>query len=272
MLSVGPPSGSGAAVNRFLAFTHPHPNPFDHLRIYGPRFLNANGVTSAAGSGAPTPGSLFTAYGVNLATDELATAQSFPLPTSLNQLSFTMNGQAMPLSAVTPWQVNGQLPQTAAAGTAAFQVRDASGATSSSVNVTVESFAPVNFAIPFVRGNYYYSQAAALQTGTGIVADMDHPAMAGETLEIYGLGLGVTNPMVDAGVASPGSPPAQAVQTPRVQIGGKDATVTFAGLVLGLAGVYQVNAVVPDGLAAGIQTMIWKGTGGAVGYSSVAVK
>jgi len=35
-----------------------------------------------------------------------------------------------------------------------------------------------------------YSQAAAFHAGTGVAADLDHPAVAGETLEIYGLGLG----------------------------------------------------------------------------------
>jgi uncharacterized protein (TIGR03437 family) len=122
-----------------------------------------------------------------------------------------------------------------------------------------------------MRGNLYYSQAAAFHAGTGIAADMDHPAMAGETLEIYGLGLGVTDPMVDAGVASP-APPARSVQAPGVQIGGRDAAVTFAGLVPGLAGVYQVNAVVPTGLAPGLRTLTWLGAGRGVGYSSVAVK
>ena len=270
VFTVGPPSWSGAAVNRTITFSHPHPGPYDRVRIYGPRYLNTNGVTSAAGAGAPTPGSLFSAYGANLGTAELATAPSFPLPTSLNELSLAVNGQAVPLVAVTPWQINGQLPQTVPAGTASFQVRDATGATLPAASVNIESFAPVNFVVPYMRGNLYYSQAAAFHAGTGIAADMDHPAMAGETLEICGLG--VTDPMIDAGVASPAAPPARSVQVPVVQIGGRDAAVTFAGLVPGLAGVYQVNAVVPAGLAPGIQTLTWLGAGGGAGYSSVAVK
>ena len=276
--TVGPASGSGAAVNRFLAFAHPHPDPFDHVRIYAPRFLSANGVASAAGGGAPTPGSLFTVYGANLGSDELVQATSFPLPSSLkepsslNELSLYVNGQAVPLLAVTPWQINAQLPQTVPAGMATFQVRDSDGFHLAAVTEPVVSYLPMYFSFPFKRGNFFYSQAAALHAGTGIVADMDHPAMAGETLEIYGVGLGVTNPMVDAGVASPASPLARSVQTPRVQIGGRDATVTFAGLVPGLAGVYQVNAVVPAGIAPGIQTLSWSGTGNPANYASVAVK
>ena len=93
----------------------------------------------------------------------------------------------------------------------------------------------------------------------------------GETLEIYGLGLGVTNPMVQAGAASPASPPARALETPRLQIGGKDAAVVFAGLAPGFAGVYQVNAIVPAGLLPGLHSLTW-GTAAGAGFSSIGVK
>jgi uncharacterized protein (TIGR03437 family) len=237
--------------------------------VYAPRVLNANGVVNAAGAGAPSPGSLLSAYGVNLGVDELVQATTFPLPTSISGLSLLVNGTAMPLLAVTPWQINAQLPQGVPAGQATFQIRDASGATLPPVSGWIESSAPVNFSHPFV-GQLYYPQAAAYHAGTGVAADLDHPASAGEALEIYGLGLGVTDPVVEAGVASPSSPPARAVQTPRLQIGGRDAVVTFAGLAPGFAGLYQVNAVVPSGLAPGIQALVWPD--GAVSYSAVAVK
>jgi len=235
--------------------------------IYAPRFLNAHGVASAAGTGAPTPGSLFTAYGANFSSDELSQATQFPLPLALGGLSFVVNKSPVPLLAVTPWQINAQLPQFVPAGDASFEVPDLAP-----ITVAVESFAPVNFAYPFVRGRLAYQQAVALHAGTGIPADMDHPAAAGEVIEIYALGLGVTDPQVAAGVASPSFPPAQAVQTPRVQIGGRDAVVTFAGLAPGWAGLYQVNAIVPAGLPSGVQTLGWRGTSGTLSYSSVAVK
>src|SRR5206468_4331368 len=123
----------------------------------------------------------------------------------------------------------------------------------------------------FTRGQLGYSQAAAFHAGTGVAADMDHPATAGETLEIYGLGLGVTDPMVEAGVASPASPPARALQTPGLQIGGRDAVVVFAGLAPGFAGVYQVNAIVPAGLSPGLHNVTWR-SGTAAGSSAIGVK
>src|SRR5436190_20330650 len=98
----------------------------------------------------------------------MATAQSFPLPSSLNEISLRVNGQAVPLVAVTPWQINGQLPQTVAAGMATFQVRDSSGFTLAPVSEPVVSYLPMYFAFPFVRGHSSYSQAAAFHAGTGV--------------------------------------------------------------------------------------------------------
>ena len=273
VFGLGPQNGVPAAVYRIPADSARDLRSFQN--VYAPRFVNANGVVSATGYGVPSPGSLISLYGVNLAADELTQAKDFPLPTSLNEVSLLVNGQAAPLLASTPWQINAQLPQTVAAGTVAFQIGYAGGVRLPAVSVAVQSSSPENFFFPFMRGLLGavlgYSQAAAFHAGTGVAADLDHPAAAGETLEIYGLGLGVTNPMVQGGVASPASPPARALETPRLQIGGKDAVVVFAGLEPGLAGVYQVNAIVPAGLLPGLHNVNW-GTAAGGGYSSIGVK
>jgi uncharacterized protein (TIGR03437 family) len=273
VFGLGPQNGVPAAVYRIPVDSARDLRSFQN--VYAPRFVNANGVVSATGYGVPSPGSLISLYGVNLAADELTQAKGFPLPTPLNEVSLLVNGQAAPLVASTPWQINAQLPQTVAAGTVAFQIGYAGGVRLPAVSVAVQSSSPENFFFPFMRGLLGavlgYSQAAAFHAGTGVAADLDHPAAAGETLEIYGLGLGVTNPMVQAGVASPASPPARALETPRLQIGGKDAVVVFAGLEPGLAGVYQVNAIVPSGLLPGLHNVTW-GPAAGVGYSSIAVK
>ena len=273
VFGLGPQNGVPAAVYRIPVDSATDLRSFQN--VYAPRFVNANGVVSATGYGVPSPGSLISLYGVNLAADELTQAKGFPLPTSLNEVSLLVNGQAAPLLASTPWQINAQLPQTVAAGTVAFQIGYAGGVRLPAVSVAVQSSSPENFFFPFMRGLLGavlgYSQAAAFHAGTGVAADLDHPAAAGEILEIYGLGLGVTNPMVQGGVASPASPPARALETPRLQIGGKDAVVVFAGLEPGLAGVYQVNAIVPAGLLPGLHNVNW-GTAAGGGYSSIGVK
>jgi uncharacterized protein (TIGR03437 family) len=115
--------------------------------------------------------------------------------------------------------------------------------------------------------------AAAVFPGTKTLADAAHPAAVNDTLEIYCFGLGVTNPLVEVGTASPASPLARAKVTPRLQIGGRDAELSFAGLVPGLAGVYQVNAKVPAGLSPGYQPLRWIEANGVVsGTSGVYVR
>lgn len=98
-------------------------------------------------------------------------------------------------------------------------------------------------------------QAAVLHAGTSILVDDAHPAKAGETLEMFGTGLGVTDPSIPAGRAAPANPPAIAKVTPVVSINNVEAQILFAGLAPGFVGVYQVNFVVPAGLKPGRNTL-----------------
>jgi uncharacterized protein (TIGR03437 family) len=68
-------------------------------------------------------------------------------------------------------------------------------------------------------------------------------------------------------------PPAIAALTPRLDIGGRQATITFAGLIPGYAGVYQVNAIVPSGLLPGLYNLQWTAPdGSSVSYSGIFVE
>jgi uncharacterized protein (TIGR03437 family) len=62
-----------------------------------------------------------------------------------------------------------------------------------------------------------------------------------ETLVLYGVGFGPTNPSKPAGQPFSGAAPT--VNPVKVTIGGISAQVQFSGLVS--AGLYQFNAVVP---------------------------
>ena len=58
------------------------------------------------------------------------------------------------------------------------------------------------------------------------------------------------------GAATPESPLARTRTLPAVTIGGQSAIVSFAGLAPGLAGVYQVNLVVPVNIPSGEQDLV----------------
>lgn len=237
--------------------------------VFGPRAINPNGVTSAAAGSQPSPGSLVTAYGINLAADELVSAARFPLPEALAGVSLLVNGRAAPLLAITPWQANAQLPPETGEGPAAFQLRFTDGTLSVASAAEVKSYAPAIFSFDAART----VQAAVFHGNSGIPADEAHPAAAGEVVEMYGTGLGPTNPLVAAGLAAPASPLARTLVIPEVLIGNVPAQVVFSGLTPGFAGVYQVNAVVPAGLRPGQQVVRWRvGNNTSASFGTISVK
>jgi uncharacterized protein (TIGR03437 family) len=69
-------------------------------------------------------------------------------------------------------------------------------------------------------------------------------ARAGDTIVLFGMGLGPVSQNVPDGQAAP---PGIAMQTlPSVSFNGTPAQVSSAGLVPGVIGLYQINVVVPQ--------------------------
>ena len=85
------------------------------------------------------------------------------------------------------------------------------------------------------------------------LADSGHPAVPGETVLIYCTGLGVVSSPPADGAAANGQ---STVTAATVTIGGAKAKVSFSGLAPGFVGLYQINAVVPAGLASGNQPVV----------------
>jgi hypothetical protein len=119
------------------------------------------------------------------------------------------------------------------------------GAASAAQSVTLAPYAP---------GVFY-------RTSASVDADIIHvdnswvsstsPAKAGEILIVWATGIGNLSQLAATGAASPGSPPAQAVNLPTVTVGGAAVSVQFAGLTPGSVGLVQINIQLPSTLPAG---------------------
>jgi uncharacterized protein (TIGR03437 family) len=187
--------------------------------------------------------------------------------------SLLMTGMPLPMLSVSPWQINAQLPQQAPVQTTGFQATFADGTATQLEPAGIVTVAPDLFVTEIDRSGNTVFQAAAFHARTAIPVDDDHPAQAGDLLEMYGTGLGATAPPVPAGQPSPANPVAHATLTPVVLVGDVQAQVLFAGLTPGLAGVYQVNIVVPGGLTPGRYPVTLEGTNGNQGgLGTIAVQ
>jgi uncharacterized protein (TIGR03437 family) len=93
------------------------------------------------------------------------------------------------------------------------------------------------------------------------VSTRGRAARPDEKIELYATGLGVTDPVFQAGELAPGA--AVRLRDPvTVTVGGMDARVEYAGLAPTLiSGLYQVNIIVPATLAAGDHPVVIRAGG-----------
>jgi uncharacterized protein (TIGR03437 family) len=195
----------------------------------------------------------------------VATAQ-IPLPTALGQSCLSVNGTPVPLLFVSGTQVNAQLPYNVA-GNSSVSIHTPGGI-SNNYNFTVGVAAP----------SVFMSGTAGPLTGLPTIVRANNsqlvtptnPVYYNDTLVIYTNGLGMTSPQVTAGSAAPSSPLANAVLQPTVTLGGANLSVSYAGLVPGEVGVYQINATVPYGVPQGLAVPLVINQGGV--SSSVNVR
>ncbi len=222
-------------------------------------------VNAANNSTALAPGALITVYGTSMSAVNVATAQ-IPLPTALGQSCLSVNGTPVPLLFVSGTQVNAQLPYNVA-GNSSVSIHTPGGI-SNNYNFTVGVAAPsvfMNGTAGPLTGLPTIVRAANNQLVTPT-----NPVNYNDTLLIYTNGLGLTSPQVTAGSAAPSSPLANAVLQPTVTLGGANLSVSYAGLVPGQVGVYQINATVPFGVPQGLSVPLAINQAGA--SSSVNVR
>jgi virginiamycin B lyase len=213
--------------------------------------LNAGGIVSAASYSPiaiPSPGEIVSIFGSNLA-DGTESATQLPLPTQMQNAFVVLGGQTMPLLFVSPKQINAVVPYGLTGGTP-YQAVARHGS-----SLSLPQQIPVAAADPafFTTNQTGQGQGHIYVEPGNILAGSSTPATAGDVLTMYCTGLGAVTQPVTAGSAAPSQPLAYTAGTVSVTIGGQPATVSFAGLAPGFAGLYQINAKVPSGVPTGDQ-------------------
>jgi uncharacterized protein (TIGR03437 family) len=197
-------------------------------------------------------GSWVSIYGSGLAAGNFVWNGDFPQ--LLEGTSVTIDSKPAYLWFVSPGQINLQPQDDATTGTVSVVVTSSAG--SAFCTVTLAPHAPslslfsakYPAAIAPTPGSQGNSGAGYDYIGpVGAFAFPSRPAKAGETLALYGVGFGPTNPSVPAGKLFSGA--ATSVTMPIFTIGGVAANVSFAGVIE--AGLFQFNVIVPNGLCSG---------------------
>lgn len=217
-------------------------------------YLNPLGVVNAANFAPVTnsiaPNEYVALYGTGLAAGT-ARAKTLPLPTTLENVSVTVNGIAAPLFYVSPTQIAILVPSSISPSNASNPVYYATlqvtsnGVASNPVTVYTADTAPG----VFTQGGNGVGLAAAQRSDYTLLTS-SNPAKANDTVIVYLGGLGSVTPAVADGTAASGTSLSRVNAQTIVDFGGKAGTVAFAGLTPGLAGLYQINTAVPPGIGA----------------------
>ena len=227
----------------------------------------ASGITNAAqAAGGVAPNTFITIKGTNLAATKrsLVTADfvNGKLPTSVDGVTVTINGQPAFITYISPVQINLVTPVELPTSGSVTVVVSNNTLTSATINATAQIVAPALFL------NGAYASAAHGIGGnyvgpTTLVPNNSTPAASGETIVLYGTGFGVTTPAAVSGAVV--STAAPLLLTPAILFDNVPGQVVFAGLIA--TGVYQFNVIVPGGLPNGDVPVV-ASTGG---YSSPAL-
>jgi uncharacterized protein (TIGR03437 family) len=226
----------------------------------GAPVISLNGTVNGASFVTPVAaGSIAAVFGSNLAIGQ-ASSPAEPLLMTLAQSSFAINGQGAPLFFAMASQVNLQIPWELAGQTQTTVIATVNGIASNTETAAMATFAPGIF----TTNNSGGGQGAILIAPTAQLAAPGSAVPAGGYVSIFCTGLGPVSNQPATGSAGPSNPLARTLTTPTVTIGGVGALVTYSGLAPTLVGVYQVNALVPLGVAPGNAVTLVIGMGSAM--------
>lgn len=210
----------------------------------GPPVISFNGVATTLGgeTGVLALGDLASLFGEMFT---LAGAEKVPdgtaWGTSLATASVFLNDQPLPVSYVSDRQVDVQIPFDAAEGEGLIRV-ERDGVRGNTVAVQIVRSRPRVFWVNNGDG------ATISTAGSGPSA----PVFAGSTVNVIGAGFGVPTSPVQAGAPAPSDPPVTIDPVPLLRFGGSlfnpapEITPSFAGLLPGSIGLYQITVTIPE--------------------------
>jgi uncharacterized protein (TIGR03437 family) len=219
--------------------------------------------------GAISPGEIVTMYGFSVGPFEtagFAVDSSGKVVTSLQGATVLFDGKAAPLIYGSAGQLNVMAP---------FEI---AGQSSTVISLNYGSVASTAWAVPVATSAPGIFTIAGDGVGAGAVLNQDNsvnsaanPAARGSVVQIYVTGEGQTSP---SGVT--GSVTQSNTKTPllgvTVTIGGVAAVLQYAGSAPdSIAGLMQVNAVVPQGIATGAAVPIVVSVGGVASQAGVTI-
>jgi uncharacterized protein (TIGR03437 family) len=217
-------------------------------------------ILSAASQtpGPLAPGEIFTILGLGIgpAPAGLQLDSSGKVATSLNGVQVTVNDVAAPLLYASPGQLSAIVPyETGTSGVA--RIRVTYGQASGAWEVPLAGAAPAIFTI----GSTGVGQGAVLNQDSSVNGPAN-PAVRGSVIQIFATGEGQTSPAGQTGTVTGSSVGAPLLHV-KVTIGGIEAPIQFAGAApYAVAGLFQVNAVVPQGAPSGSAVPIVLRVGG----------
>jgi uncharacterized protein (TIGR03437 family) len=207
---------SSGSVNLSGSVTLPAGGTEPYTVKPGPLILR---VYPAAAANFPlelAPRMLISIYGSDLASSTVSIGNT---PLSLDYVSAT--------------QINAVLPSDAS-GLTALTVQNSDG--QNTINVYLDAAAPAIF----TQDSSGTGPASALKTSDQSLVTDDNPLHAGDAVELYATGLGLT----------------ASNQPPTVTVGGVACPVTFAGAAPGFSGLDQINCTIPAGVASSVSAPV----------------
>ncbi len=197
-----------------------------------PGYFAPNGLGTIYGTDLSFNTSSVPAYNLNAAT----------LPLSMGGVSVVVGGLIAGLIYVSPTQINFVVPYLLTQGTATlFVARNSlSGPV---IKIQIYTAAPAFFTW---KGNY----AIAVHLDGSLIA-VEKPAQPGELVVLFVSGLGRVWPDIDSGRIASAADSLYPTSNLQVFLGGTvlpPQNILYAGLAPGYAGLYQINARLPNPL------------------------